>query len=166
MSATPLRSKIEQQLGWIVLALLLCGCLLVMLPFVSALLWGTVLSVSSWPLYQRLLKLLRGRQNLAAALLALAMICVILLPFVIIGSTLAEKLVPGNRPVIHKALAQQTITVAIGGTLSKPALNREAMKGQLTKIVQGAMKDAVKEAGAGVADDLIKKGLEGIFKKR
>jgi len=61
-----------------------------MLPFFSALLWGTVLSVSSWPLYQRLLKLLRGRNNLAALLLALAMICVILLPFVIIGSTLAE----------------------------------------------------------------------------
>ena len=90
MSATPLSSKIEQQLGWIVLALLLCGCLLVMLPFVSALLWGTVLSVSSWPLYQRLLHLLRGRRNLAALLLALGMICVILLPFVIIGSTLAE----------------------------------------------------------------------------
>ena len=83
-----------------------------------------------------------------------------------IGSTLAEKLVPGNRPVIHKALAQQSITVAIGGTLTKPTLNREAMKGQLAKIVQGAMKDAVKEAGAGVADDLIKKGLEGIFKKK
>src|SRR6187402_1691687 len=87
---TPLRPKLEQQLGWIVLALLLGGCLWVMLPFVSALLWGTVLSVSSWPLYERLLKLLRGRNNLAALLLALAMICVILMPFVIIGSTLAE----------------------------------------------------------------------------
>ncbi len=83
-----------------------------------------------------------------------------------IGSTLAEKLVPGNRPLIHKALAGQTITVAIGGTLQKPALNREAMKGQLAKVVQGAMKDAVKDAGAGVADDLLKKGLEGLFKKK
>ncbi|MEO2088336.1 MAG: hypothetical protein ABGY75_02415, partial [Gemmataceae bacterium] len=57
-----------------------------------------------------------------------------------IGSTLAEKLVPGNRPLIHKALAGQTITVAINGTLQKPTLNREAMKGQLAKVVQGAMK--------------------------
>lgn len=79
-----------------------------------------------------------------------------------IGSTLAEKLVPGNRPLIHKALAGQSITVAIGGTLQKPTLNREAMKGQLTKVVQGAMKDAAKEAG----DDLLKKGLEGLFKKK
>lgn len=85
-----LRPKLEQQLGWIILALLLGGCLLVLLPFVSALLWGTVLSVSSWPLYQRLLKLLRGRNNLAAALLAFAMICVILLPLVIVGTTLGD----------------------------------------------------------------------------
>ena len=39
------RPKLEQSLGWIVLALLLGGCLLVLLPFASALLWGTVLSV-------------------------------------------------------------------------------------------------------------------------
>jgi len=90
MSTSPLRTAVEQKLGWIALFVLLGGCLLVMLPFVSALLWGTVLSVSSWPLYRRLVDLLRGRRNLAAALLALGMICVILLPFVIIGSTLGE----------------------------------------------------------------------------
>ena len=87
---TPLRSKLEQSLGWIVLALLLGGCLLVMLPFVTALLWGMVLSVSSWPLYRRLVRLLGGRRTLAASLMALAMICVILLPFVIVGANLGD----------------------------------------------------------------------------
>ena len=86
----PLRPKLEQNLGWIILALLLGGCLLVVLPFVSALLWAVVLSSSCWPLYRRLVKLLRGRQTLAALCMALAMICVILLPFVIVGATLAE----------------------------------------------------------------------------
>ncbi len=88
----PLRSKLEQNLGWIILALLLGGCLLVLLPFVSALLWAVVLSASSWPLYRRLVKLLGGRRTLAASLMALAMICVILLPFVIIGATLGENI--------------------------------------------------------------------------
>lgn len=83
-----------------------------------------------------------------------------------VGSTLAEKLVPGNRPLIHKAIAQQTITVAINGTLSKPALNREAMQGQLAKIVKGAMNDAVKDAGGNLADDLLKKGLDGLLKPK
>jgi predicted PurR-regulated permease PerM len=87
---TPLRSRLEHNLGWILLALLLVGCLLVLLPFVSALLWAVVLSFSCWPLYHRLVRLLRGRHTLAALLMALAMICVILLPFVIVGATLAD----------------------------------------------------------------------------
>ncbi len=84
------RSKLEQNLGGIILALLLGGCLLVLLRFVTALLWGTVLSVSSWPLYRRLVKLLGGRRTLTAFLMALAMICGILLPIVIIGATLGD----------------------------------------------------------------------------
>jgi len=87
---TPPRAKLEQNLGWIVLALLLGGCLLVLLPFVSALLWALVLSSSSWPLYRRLVKLLGGRHTLAALLMTLAMICVILVPFVIVGASLAD----------------------------------------------------------------------------
>ena len=36
-----LRSKFEQNLGGIVLTILLAGCLIVLWPFVSALLWAT-----------------------------------------------------------------------------------------------------------------------------
>src|SRR6266487_2406872 len=83
-------ARLEQNLGWMALLLLLAGCLLVLRPFVSALLWAVVLCFSSWPLYQRLLKLLRGRRTLAALLMALAMILVILLPFLVAGVTLAD----------------------------------------------------------------------------
>ncbi|MGC4075049.1 MAG: AI-2E family transporter [Nibricoccus sp.] len=90
MNTLPQRSKLEQQLGWIILVILLLGCFWVMRPFVSALLWGLVLSVSSWPLYRRVVKLLGGRKTLAAALMAVGMICVILIPFVVVGATLGE----------------------------------------------------------------------------
>ena len=83
---TPLRSNLEQKLGWIILAIVLGGCLLVLLPFASALLWAVILTFSSWPLYRRLVNLLRGRRTLAALLIAFAMFCVILLPFVVVGS--------------------------------------------------------------------------------
>jgi predicted PurR-regulated permease PerM len=86
----PLRSRLEQNLGWIVLALLLGGCLLVLLPFLSALLWAVILTFSIWPLNRRLLKLLGGRRTLAGLLMALAMVCVILLPFVIVGLNMAD----------------------------------------------------------------------------
>jgi predicted PurR-regulated permease PerM len=83
-------ARLEQNLGWIILLLLLIGCLLVLRPFTSALLWAVVLCFSSWPLYQRLLKLLRGRRTLAALLMALGMILIMLLPFFIMGMTLAD----------------------------------------------------------------------------
>lgn len=87
---TPLRTKLEQNLGWAALALLFAGCLWVMLPFVTALLWAVVLSYSLWPLHCRLLKLLGGRRTVAALLMALGMVFVILLPFLVAGVTLAD----------------------------------------------------------------------------
>src|SRR5437764_5681490 len=83
-------ASLERNLGWITLLLLLVGCLLVLRPFASALLWAVVLCISSWPLYQRLLKLLRGRRTWAALLMALGMILVIQLPFIVVGMTLAD----------------------------------------------------------------------------
>jgi predicted PurR-regulated permease PerM len=82
--------RLEQNLGWIALLLLLIGCLLVLRPFVSALLWAAILCFAIWPLYQRLLKVLLGRRTWAALLMALGMILVILLPFLVVGVTLAD----------------------------------------------------------------------------
>ena len=85
-----LRSKLEQNLGWAVLLALAAGCLFVLRPFVSALLWAVVLSFSSWPLYRRLLRLLGNRRTLAALVMTLGMVLIVLLPFVTVGVTLAD----------------------------------------------------------------------------
>src|SRR5436190_13674224 len=87
---TPLRTKLEQNMGWGILCLLFTGSLLVFWPFVTALLWAAVLSFSSWPLYRRLLQWLGGRRTLAAMLLSLSMVVVVLLPFAVVGLTLAD----------------------------------------------------------------------------
>jgi predicted PurR-regulated permease PerM len=82
--------KIERNLGWVLVLLLLGGCLLVLLPFLSSLLWAVVLVCSSWPAYCRLLKLVGNRHSLAAFLMTLGMILILLLPFAIVGTTLAD----------------------------------------------------------------------------
>jgi len=87
-----LRSKLELSIGWFVLLALLAGCLLVLRPFVSALLWAVVLCFSSWPLYRRLLGFVHNRRTLAAFLMTLGMVLIVLLPFVIIGATLADNI--------------------------------------------------------------------------
>ncbi len=88
---TRLRSRLEQNLGWLVLILLALGCLYVMRPFVSAILWAAILSFSSWPLYRRLLTFVGERNNLAALLMTIGLMLVILLPFTVIGFTLADQ---------------------------------------------------------------------------
>jgi len=87
---SPLRSKLEQTLGWAVLLALVAGCLIVLRPFVSALLWAVVLSFASWPVYRRLLSLLGNRRTLAALAMTLGMVLILLLPFLIVGLTLAD----------------------------------------------------------------------------
>jgi len=62
----------------------------VLLPFVSALLWGAILSYAIWPWYTRLLRRLGGRRTLAALGMALAMSAVILVPVLILGATLTD----------------------------------------------------------------------------
>ena len=83
-------SDMERKVGVAILLLLIVGCLLLMQPFVSALLWAMVLCSSSWPIYSRLLRLLGKRRSLAASLMTLGMVLIVLLPFAIVGTTLAD----------------------------------------------------------------------------
>ena len=83
-------TRLERIISGVVVLLLVGGCLLVLRPFVSALLWAVILSFSSWPIYRRLLKLVRGRRTLAALIMTIAMILVVFLPFVIIGAAVSD----------------------------------------------------------------------------
>jgi len=83
-------TRLERIISGVVVLLLVSGCLLILRPFVSALLWGIVLSFSSWPIYCRLLKLVRGRRTLAALIMTAAIIAVVFLPFMIISAAVSD----------------------------------------------------------------------------
>ncbi|HOB99146.1 MAG TPA: AI-2E family transporter [Verrucomicrobiota bacterium] len=82
--------RFELYLGLIALAFLGAGCVLVLTPFASALLWAVVLCFTLWPVYETLLKMVGGRRTLAAFLITLGITLIVLLPFVIAGMTLAD----------------------------------------------------------------------------
>lgn len=82
--------RTDRMLGLAALTLLVAGCLLVLLPFVTALLWAVVLTYSTWPLYARLKRSVDDRHTLAAALMTLAVAIVLLAPFVIVVAGLAD----------------------------------------------------------------------------
>lgn len=86
-------SYIEKALAILVLLVLLAGCLVVLRPFIAAILWATILAYATWPAYARLLAFFNGRRGLAAGLLTLAIAVLLLLPLVLLGMSLAENVV-------------------------------------------------------------------------
>lgn len=83
---------IERHVGTALLLLLALGCILVLRPFFSALLWAAVLCFASWPLYQRLERMFGGRRAPAALVMVLAAAALLLLPLIALGSRLAGDL--------------------------------------------------------------------------
>ena len=98
-------TRTEYAVGLTLLALLVVGCLLVMRPFLTSLLWAVILSYTTWPLYQRLLRQLGGREFWAALLMTLLVAMVLVLPLAILGATLAQH-VASVAEVVRELLAQ------------------------------------------------------------
>jgi predicted PurR-regulated permease PerM len=82
--------RTDRILGFAALMLLVAGCFLVLLPFVTALLWAVILTYSTWPVYASLRHSVRGRKTLAAALMTLVVSIVLVAPFVVVVATLAD----------------------------------------------------------------------------
>lgn len=83
-------NRIEQFIAMAALAVLAIGCLVILSPFVSALLWAVILCFSTWPLYRRTERLCGGRRTLAAAVLTLLVALVLLGPLALVGVGLAD----------------------------------------------------------------------------
>jgi len=83
-------SRIDQVLTLVVLALLIVGCYFVLRPFMSAIVWAAILTVTAWPLFRRTRDALRGHTALAATSMVLLIAATLLAPFVIVGATIAE----------------------------------------------------------------------------
>lgn len=84
------RLGIEAVVAFMIVALLAVGCLIVLRPFVSALLWAAVLTYTTWPLMLRLEGWMKGRRVWAAAVMTSWIALIMVLPFVLVGITLAE----------------------------------------------------------------------------
>jgi predicted PurR-regulated permease PerM len=60
-------------------------------PFYGAILWGTIIAILFVPLYRRLLRMLRGRRNLASVITVLLIIAIVILPMALIGASLTQE---------------------------------------------------------------------------
>lgn len=70
--------------------LLLIGCLFVLRPFVAAILFACAITISSWPLYLRLLLRLKGRRSIAALIMSVGLTLLILVPLTLVTWNIAD----------------------------------------------------------------------------
>jgi predicted PurR-regulated permease PerM len=81
-------SRFEQYARTAAVALLVFGCVLVLQPFIGAILFAAVLVMSTWPAYASLRDRWRGRSTLAALALVLAMAIALALPVALAAQSL------------------------------------------------------------------------------
>jgi predicted PurR-regulated permease PerM len=108
----PPKTRLEQGLSVVTLGFLLIGCFVVMRPFLSALMWAVVLGFTLWPVHSRLARWLGNRRTLAASLTTLSIAVVLVVPFVVLGLSVADD---------ARALAAATRKWSEGGLPAPPS---------------------------------------------
>ena len=91
-----------------IVALLLIGCIAVLLPFTGTLMFAVVICVTTAPLRDYMLKLCRGRSHLAALLMSALLVLLLLAPLALLSGTLAqgiESAVRHLRPIMETGLS-------------------------------------------------------------
>lgn len=98
-------SYVERALGLILLLLLAVGCVLVLKPFLTAILLAVIFCVSTWQLFRRIEHLLGGRQTPAALLMTLMIAGLLVFPLLALGANLADD-IAGLAVAVRSAIDQ------------------------------------------------------------
>ncbi len=99
------RAHIESWIGVGAVALLALGCVLILLPFISAVLWAAIMCFTTWPLFSRLKAALGNRRTVAALLATLALAAIIVAPVAILVSRLSgniDEIIAATQKLIHE----------------------------------------------------------------
>ncbi|HUF82395.1 MAG TPA: AI-2E family transporter [Burkholderiales bacterium] len=81
----PTEKRIEQILQLSAIVLLVVGCLVVLMPFLGAILAAAILCFSTWPIYRFVERQVRGRGWLAALIMTLLILFVLVMPLTLIA---------------------------------------------------------------------------------
>ncbi len=89
---TIMDKRIEQIIQVAAIAVLVIGCLMVLRPFLAAILSAAILCFSTWPIYEWLERKLNGRSWLAALVMTLLLALVLVLPLVAVALSYADEI--------------------------------------------------------------------------
>ncbi len=86
--------RLEQLTRIAAATLLVMGCLLVLQPFVTALMCAAIVCFSTWPAYDWLVQRTGGRRSVAALVMTLLLLVIMVLPAALLALTLVDTATP------------------------------------------------------------------------
>lgn len=138
-----------------IVALLLIGCIAVLLPFTGTLMFAVVICVTTAPLRDQLLKLCRGRSHLAALVMSLMLVLLLVAPLALLSGMLAEGVESALRylrPMLESGLSADpprwlaelpVVGSSIDTYWHKLAASREEMNNLLRQLIDPTRKMAL-----------------------
>ena len=87
---TFIRNSVEASISIGLVAMLVFWCFVYIKPFVTPIIWGVIIAVAIYPVYQRLLAAMGDRQGLAATLYTVFFLIILIVPTVLLAGTLVE----------------------------------------------------------------------------
>jgi len=160
------KSRFEQYARVAAVALLVLGCVLVVQPFIGAILFAGVLVMSTWPAYTWLVNRWRGRRTLAALAIVLGLVVLLCLPVALAAQSLvvhSASVVEAVRGFLERREAMQLPSWLTGLPVAGPWLNdywqlllesREELVA-LAKRLADPMKTMLVAIGAGIGQGLV-----------
>lgn len=152
-------------------ALLIVGCVAVLLPMIGALLFAFVIWICTWALYsEKLLPRIGGRKSLGAALMTTLLVLLILVPMTFLVASLAngaDFLVNELRPRIEQGLPAKPpallsdlpiVGSEIADSWQRVASSRAELSGLLKQLIEPARNLAL-ATGAIAANGLLQLAL-------
>ena len=90
MTNSPSKRPLDVYLRLALATLIIFWCFMIARPFLVMLIWASIIAVSLYPLYKRLIKLLRGKRILTSAVMIVALIALFIIPSIQIGHSLTK----------------------------------------------------------------------------
>jgi predicted PurR-regulated permease PerM len=100
------KQSIDLTIKLLLIVFLLAWCVMIILPFLIPILWGSIMAITLYPVYTRLLRILKGRKGLASSIITAILLIILIVPFVWLVSS-----VVGSASDLLKALRENTLVI-------------------------------------------------------
>ena len=85
------RKSIDLSIKLILIFALVAWSIMIILPFLMPMLWGIILAITLFPMYQGLLKRVKGKNGLASSIITLLLLALLLVPSILMISSIFEE---------------------------------------------------------------------------